>query len=336
MGILLDTNNFGHVSSAAGDYVGGIAGSAAGPIRRCGVKADLIGGKYVGGVAGVATAVADCRAMVQLTGREFVGAILGHAEDLDSITANFYYSIAGTLGAIDGISYDGHAQNAVWDSFLDSPVTQQYFDHAELTFRFADGTTQVLNLPVGTVLEAGMTPQLENTEQNVCFWEGLEQQLGRAQYFNRIFVESSKDKITVLESQQTRPDGKPILLLQGSFLTQEQLQLQLLADHPEALEGWQFAVPAGGAVTQIRYALPEDMEEVTILVRDQDGILQEVTTSRSGSYVVFALEEGTTAFYVTAATADGDWAVWTIAAAAAVALVATSVILLGKKRKKAH
>jgi hypothetical protein len=126
------------------------------------------------------------------------------------------------------------------------------------------------------------------------------------------------------------------LLLQGSFLTKEQLQLQPLADHPEALEGWQFAVPAGGAVTQIRYALPEDMEEVTILVRDQDGILQEVTTSRSGSYVVFALEEGTTAFYVTAATAGGDWAVWTIAATAAVALVATSVILLGKKRKKAH
>lgn len=336
LGIIADSSAFGQVSSAGGDYVGGIAGSAAGPIRRCDVKADLSGGKYVGGVAGFATAVADCRAIVWLTGQERVGTILGYADGVtqDKISGNFYYALPGSPGAIDGVSYDGCAQAAAMDAFQDQQ-SQQPFDQVQLTFCFADGSVQTVTLPVGTVLQADMIPPLENTAQHILYWEGLEAQLGQAQYFSRTFTQSSKAKTAVLESRQTRADGKPILLLQGSFLTSEKLQLQPLTDGPEALEGWKFEIPAGGTLTQLRYALPEGVQEVEILARDRDGNLGKVPYSRNGSYLVFSLEEGVTAFYVSVPVNHHPWRQYAGIAAGVVLLVAVIAICRGRKRKKA-
>lgn len=335
MGVIFQTGNFGNVSSESGDYVGGIAGSSMGVIRSCGVKADLAGGKYVGGVAGYAAAVVDCRAMVQLTGLEFVGCILGDAENtaLEEITANFYFALTDDPGAIDGICYNSHAQGATWDVFLDSPVTGQRFAQAELTFRFADGTIQVLRLPVGTELEAGMVPALENSDKQIHFWEGLADQLDQPQYFDRIFTETSKNRISVLESAETRPNGKPILLLQGSFLEQESVQLLPLANHPQTLEGWQYVTPAGGTTTQIRCALPEGIEDGVILVRDPEGNLQQVPSTRIGSYLAFSLDEGVTAFYVAAVPESNGWIWYAVIAAGVLALLATIVIVRTKKKK---
>ena len=337
MGIIVDCSAFGQVSSASGDYVGGIAGSAAGPIRRCDVKADLSGGKYIGGVAGFATAVADCRAMVWLTGQERLGDILGYADAVtpEQISGNFYYALPGSPGAIDGISYDGCAQAAPMDAFQDQQ-SQQPFDQVQLTFCFADGSVQSVTLPVGTVLQADMVPLLENTTQHIHYWEGLEEQLGQAQYFSRTFTQASKVMITVLESQQTRPDGKPILLLQGSFLSNEKLQLQPLNDGPVALEGWKFEIPVGGTLTQIRYALPEGVEEVEILARNRDGDLGKVPHSRSGSYLVFSLEEGVTAFYVSVPLNHNPWRQYTGIAVGVVLLIAVIAICRGRKRKKSQ
>lgn len=336
LGIIVDCCAFGSVSSTDGDFVGGIAGSAAGPIRACGVKTDLSGGKYVGGVAGLATEVEHCRTLVQMSGREFVGAILGYAEiaDLEQILANLYFALPDSPGAIDGISYDGCAQSAQWDEFMNSPVTQQNFDMAELTFCFADGTEQTLILPVGTVLEEDMLPQLQNTAQHIHYWEGAQAQLGKAQYFSRRFAEISKAMTVALESQQTRPDGKPIVLLQGSFLGTEKVQLQPLTDLPEALEGWSFAVPEGGKVTCLRYAIPQGQEQVQILIRLSNGTLQPVSHTVSGSYAVFSVEEGVTAFYVTVPAGNDGLTIWICIAAAVLAVGIAGILLLRRKKKK--
>ena len=70
--------------------------------------------------------------------------------------------------------------------------------------------------------------------------------------------------------------------------------------------------------------------------RDRDGNLGEVPHSRSGSYLVFALEEGATAFYVAEAKENGDWMIWIGIAAGVLVLAAAIAIFRGRKRKKSE
>lgn len=336
MGIILSSDSFAQVSSSEGDYVGGIAGSAAGSIQGCSVKAAISGGKYVGGVAGLADAVSDCRSMTLLQGSERVGAVLGYVETVsqDAICGNLYFALPDSPGAIDGISYDGCAQASAEDAFLAQDGLDSRFAQAVLTFCFEDGNVQTLAIPVGTVLESSMIPALENTDGQIVFWNGLEEQLGQPQYFDRILTAQRKAMVSVVESVQTRPDGKPVLLLQGNFLSAERLPLQLLTDRADALEGWQFAVPEGGAVTQVRYACPAGEENVQILVLGSDGNYYAIAYTRSGSYLVFSLEDGVTAFYVLPGAEEHSLRLWIIVAAVAAVTAAVAIVLVRKKPKR--
>ena len=337
MGIILSSDSFAQVSSSEGDYVGGIAGSAAGPIQGCSVKAAISGGKYVGGVAGLADAVSDCRSMTLLQGSERVGAVLGYAESVsrDAICGNLYFALPGSPGAIDGISYEGCAQASAEDAFLAQNGLDSCFAQAVLTFCFADGSVRTLSLPVSTVLESSMIPALENADGQIVFWNGLEEQLGQPQYFDRILTAQHKAMISVVESAETRPDGKPVLLLQGSFLKAEKLPLQRLTDRADALEGWQFVVPEGGTVTQVRYDCPAGEENVQILALGRDGDYQAVSYTRSGSYLVFGLEDSVTAFYVLPGAQENSLRLWIIVAAVAAVTAAVAIVLVRKKSKPA-
>ena len=52
-------------------------GKSSGYVRQCSAKSDITGNAYVGGIAGEGLTVTDCRSMVQLTGSEKTGAVLG-------------------------------------------------------------------------------------------------------------------------------------------------------------------------------------------------------------------------------------------------------------------
>lgn len=344
MGIILQSGSYGDVSSSDGDFVGGIAGAASSVIRQCSVKASLTGRNYVGGVAGRGVRVSDCYVMADPSGSEKVGSILGHAEEVSAelISRNYYFAMPGAPGAIDGISYDGCAQT---EDFLEMEGLDARFPEAVLTFCYENGESDVLRLAVGTVLEETMIPTLENEDGQIFFWKNLDQFLGKPQYFDRVFIVEQKNMTTVLESVQTRPDGKPILLLQGAFLTDEPVQLQPVSELEEALEGWRFAVPQGGVVTRIRYACPEgqNADGLEIVVQDSTGAYHSVPFAVSGSYLVFDVEEGITQFYVRQTSDDGIPAAYLWGGAIALLILAGAVILflirkkngirLGKKRK---
>ena len=333
MGIILGSSSFGAVSSSEGDFVGGIAGDAAGVIRQCSVKSILSGGKYVGGVAGQGVRVEDCLAMTQLSGGEKTGSILGYAEEIADICRNLYYPIPDSPGAIDGISYDGCAQAAQPDAFLTQECADPRFGMVELTFRYEDGVTQTLTLPAGAVLEETMVPSLENTAQQILSWAGMDDCLGKPQYFDRVFAVERKSMVTVLESAETRPNGMAVVLLQGTFLSSEKVQLEPLAQIPEMLEGWGFTVPQGGTVTQIRYACPEE-EDLQILALSADGSYKPVPVTRVGSYLVFSLEQGNTQFYVARAAQQNDL-LWLAVIAALVAggIAVVAVVWRGKAKR---
>lgn len=337
MGIILESGNFGTVSSSDGDYVGGIAGDAAGTIRQCAVKSCISGNKYVGGVAGQGVRVTDCTAMAQLSGSEKVGAILGYAEEMaaEHISGNLYFAMPDAPGAIDGISYDGCAQASQPDVFLALEGLDERFQWTVLTFCYEDGTTEILKLSVGKVLEQAMVPALENTAQQIVYWKELETCLGKAQYFDRTFTVERANMISVLESQQTRPNGMPVVLLQGSFCSSQQVYLEMLTDMADALEGWRFAAPEDGAVTQIRYACPEgkDSGDLQILAPDSTGTYRSVPFTRIGSYLVFSVEEGTTHFYVTEVAQHKIPTLYLILAVVLLAGAAAAIVVICRRKK---
>ena len=337
MGIILLSYNFGDVSSSEGGYVGGIAGESASVIRQCGVKATISGGNYVGGIAGTGVQVRDCYAMVFLSGTEKTGSILGYAlqEDLQNILRNYYFCVPGMVGAIDGISYDGSAQGAAEEEFFDMEHLDARFPEAVITFRYDDGTQEQLRLKVGSVLVQDMIPQLQNTADEILAWMDLEEYLDQAVYFDRVFTVERKAMTTVVESVQKRENGKSILLLQGLFERSDAVLLEPVTALEGALEGWRFQV-AARTLSKIRYAIPAgyQAEDLKIWLQDGSGNFYQVQTQRSGSYLVFAVSEDTTCFYVTHSQQEGASLVWIVVACGVLALGAAAAVLIIRKKKK--
>ena len=341
MGIILLSDNFGDVSSSEGGYVGGIVGASDSVIRQCSVKASLSGANYVGGVAGSGSKVTGCYVLVKLTGNEKIGTILGYAPEVDSehISSNLFYFVSGNPGAIDGISYDGCAQPMENDLFMALEGLDSRFSDAVLIFCYEDGTVEELRLPVGTVLSSAMVPVLENTENQILSWKGLDKYLDQTVYFDGNFFVERTGKTTVLESQQTRTDGKAVVLLQGTFCNNAKVELQRITGFEGALEGWRFELPSHCTLNQIRYACPEgkQAEYLQIWVQGSDGTYHIVTPSYSGSYLVFAVEDSTTHFYVTEIQQDSADLLWLwIGGGAALIVLALCIGLCIYKKKHSN
>ena len=342
MGIILLSGNFADVSSAEGSYVGGIAGESDSVIRQCQVKATLSGANYVGGVAGLGSKVTDCYVLVEMTGSEKTGTILGYTPEMNSenISGNLFYPVAGNPGAIDGISYDGCARPVSGEAFLELQGLDPRFPEAVLTFCYEDGTLEVLRFPVGTELRGDMVPALENTENQILSWQGLAEYMDRPVYFDGYFTVERTAKTAVLESQQSRADGKPVVLLQGAFCSNAKVELIPVTEFEGAVEGWSFEIPSHCTLNQIRYACPEgkQADHLQIWVQGSDGSYRTVTPSHSGSYLVFAVEDGTTHFYVTEIQQEGEIALWMwiFGGAVFIAIFTTIVLIVRKKKSPTH
>ena len=67
LGTVIDSVGYGQVTSASGDYVGGIAGLSTASVRRCFARCTLFGRDYVGGIAGSGKTVYGCYTPVSYT-----------------------------------------------------------------------------------------------------------------------------------------------------------------------------------------------------------------------------------------------------------------------------
>ena len=80
LGLTKNCLSTGTLDAEDADYVGGVVGQSSGYVRRCSAKSTITGRAYVGGIVGKGDTVTDCRSMVLLTGEEKTGAILGLRE----------------------------------------------------------------------------------------------------------------------------------------------------------------------------------------------------------------------------------------------------------------
>lgn len=304
LGTVLQSYNTTDLLAEEADYVGGIAGQSKSTIRQCAAKGRLSGDRYVGGIAGSGYTIADCRALVEATGTEEVGAIAGGllAEDSLSNAVNQLQDVTGslqgncfvseTLGGVDGVSYAGQAEPVSFGDFAALAGQEnlpETFTQITLTF-VADGQT-VATVPVeyGAAFAAADAPAIPQKAGYTAAWPDFQ---GENITFDQTITAVYTPYSTVIASAEQRDDGCAILLAEGSF-GDGTLTLTVCEDTPvpSTAESWQFTLPAGASGDVQLHYLPTD-PDTDLYLRGADGSWRKAETTADGSYLVCTLQAG--------------------------------------------
>lgn len=344
MGLVKNCTNTGAVDGTSAEYVGGIAGLSAGYIRKTYAKCALSGSTYLGGIAGSAAIVTDSRAMIQFSGgSEKVGAILGHAQEHSSeeapITGNFYFSAASDPGAIDGISYKGLAEPLNLKAFLALEELPALFQTVTVRFLFEDGTEERISVAPGGKIGTSQIPAVPKKDGYEGKWDGIE----AADFSNILFDLTFEPVYTAydatIQSAQTRENGLPLLLAEGSFTDEAVVTISQSSSAPATAEGetclesWAFRMTESGHTG--RFLLPEDAdpEQLKLLLGNEAGQWRAVEATVDGSYLVFALNGDDTTLALMQSASDQTMLI-TAGIAAAVLLIVLFFLLRKNKTKK--
>jgi len=352
LGLVKDSQNRGMIAGTGADYVGGIAGESRGYIRRCDVKAELVGGDYVGGIAGLGEVVSDCRSMVLLAGAEKIGAVLGYTEQplyLDGesvITGNNYLVVDADMGAIDGVSYSSVAEPMEQETFLSQEGLPGFF--SEVTVRFADknGFEEIIKVETGGSIDIGQIPAVPERSGYVGHWENAvgkmpDEQMFVDILFDMVFEAAYVSKLAVIQSEQTDENGLPLLLAEGVFLSKERIKLIELKQNPELSEGeelisgWEINFPENAEPTTLRYLIPEEYrdQDLKLMVRLTGRVWNEEPFTVDGRYLVFTADAEDDAFCLVERTADHHMIWWYGAGGAALLVLVIAWIRTGKRNR---
>ena len=352
LGLVKDSQNRGRIDGSVSDYVGGIAGESRGYIRRCEVKAEIVGGDYVGGIAGLGEVVSDCRSMVLIAGAEKTGAVLGYTEQplhQNSelvIVGNYYLTVGTDMGAIDGISYRGVAEPMEEAAFLAQEGLPGFF--SEITIRFVDqnGFEEVIPVETGGTIDMAEIPPVPEKAGYVGHWENAagempDEEMFEDIRFDLVFEAVYDSKLTVIRSEQTDENGLPLLLAEGIFVDEKRIDLTELKKIPELSEGekmisgWEISFPAEAESTTLRYLIPEEYrdKELKLMVRLTGRVWNEEPFTVDGSYLVFTADAEDDAFCLVERPADHSM-IWYGAGGAALVVLTVAGILMARKRRK--
>lgn len=342
LGSVLQSQNTADLLQEEVDYVGGIAGQSKSTIRQCAAKGRLSGENYVGGIAGSGYTITDCRAMVEATGTEQVGAVAGGllAEDALGNSVNRLLDQTGavqgncfvseTLGGIDGVSYAGQAEPVSFADFAalaEQEGLPDGFSRITLTF-VADGeTVTTLAVEYGAAFDWKDAPEVPAKEGCTGSWSTFaSDRVTFDQTITAVYTPYS----AVLASAEQREDGRPILLVQGSF-GEGTLDLTACDDTPApgTTECWQFTLPGGtGEAAELRY-LPLQ-PHTDLYLRGSDGQWRKAQTTTDGSYLVCSLQAGDDAV----AAVPRSNLPWPLLAGAGAVVVALLAVVLWHRRKR--
>ena len=368
LGLITQSESYGGVSSDSGSYVGGIAGLTGTVVRDSYAKCTLSGKRYVGGIVGAGLATTDdgaastvtgCYALVDITDcQQYEGAIAGI--NAGEFADNHF--VSETQAAINRQSYAGRAESMTYEALCDVASVPERMKTLTLTF-VADGKTLLQReFAYGDSFDSSILPELPEKEGLYGHWDRSDL---RELRMDTVVTAVYDAYMPGLASEQTREDGRPVILAEGLFndgdtitvteqpLTPEDFgigsgsfsdrlsgyyacrsagQLPLLVANRQVLEQWQVWLPDSGSHT-IRYLPTVDSDRLWIYVRSGDG-WQQAECAKMGSYLTFPAEGEQVIF--AAVTTVQLW--WIGAAAAAVFVVlVVLVLLLGrrKRRKKA-
>lgn len=346
LGLIKLCTSTGEIDAADADYVGGISGQSTGFIRMGSSKCEISGDAYVGGIAGSAAITTDCVSQVKLlSGREKLGAVLGWAEENgsdeeDPIAGNYYLCVEEDYGAIDGISYAGLAESRDLEAFLALEELPEIFQNVTVRFLFDDGSITEIPVPLGGQLDASQIPDIPQKDGYAGTWDGLDTAQLTDLLFDETFETVYAAYSSVIESEKTRENGLPILLLEGSFTEEAVIQVEASDDAPQLtgkdslLESWKLSMNESG--TTARLLLPDDVETETLklFISNADGVWTETGFNQDGSYLVFRLSDGDETLTLVQTQENHTPQIVLICCAAGLVLLALFVIIAKKRSKK--
>lgn len=338
LGLITGSENYGSVASTGGNYVGGIAGIAGGTIRSCYVKCSLSGKDYIGGIAGNGVTeditggtslIADCYSMVEIEqGSQYLGAVSGGENG--TYTGNYY--VSDTLGGVNRVGYFALAEPISYETLLKVEDIPTQLKKLTLTF-MADGEIlKQQSFDYGDSFDHTVFPQIPEKEGHYARWDTTDLADLR---FDTIVTAEYSPHITALSSTDVRPNGNPVLFVQGQFqdgdvLTSEPGETEFAAgEDQQLLEHLCISIPADGLDTHtIRY-LPEEDCRIYIL---KNGSWIKAQTEEMGSYLAFSASGAAVEFV--AVQKSFDWMMILSIAVGMLLLILLSVILIRRRKKK--
>ena len=328
MGSVLSSWNYGNVTAADATCVGGIAGTSSATIRESGAKCRLAGAKQVGGIAGSGYDIETCRAMVVIDeGTEQLGAIAGTVDDPRSgnITGNTFVD-EGVAG-LDGVSYADIAAPLPFDAFAAQENLPGAFKKITVHFTAEGNCVAEFALDYGGSLTPDQFPEVPQQDGSWGTWSDVDL---TNLTFDVVVEAEYSDKTSVLQSEQQR-DGRALLLVEGSFDSNDKLTLQPCEENPQpgTLESWLLPVQDDLAHT-VRYLAPHDPDTLQLWLKTADG-WQAWDAQTDGSYLKFTAPADAQAFAVTKNPVSGNRL---LIAGIGAAVAAVLLLLLRRRRKR--
>lgn len=370
LGLIISCESYGSVESDSGSCVGGIAGLTAATVRSSYAKCTLSGKKYVGGIVGSgvaeksdgsASTVTGCWSLVDITGcQQYEGAVSG--ADTGTFTDNYF--VSDTLAGINRQSFAGRAEPVSFDTLAAAEGMPGGMTTFTLSFVSDGKVLTSRTFSYGASFDSSVYPPLPEKDGIYAHWDRTDL---HDLHLDTVVTAVYDALLPTLSSEQTREDGRPVILAGGDFndgdtmaataltLTPEEFhaadgsladraanwfsylkdgQLPPLTVNRRVAEQWRVSLPDDGQETHtLRYLPSQDASHLRLYVNDGGG-WQAVSYDTVGSYLSFTAGGASPEFAVV--TTASVW--WPLAAAIAVCVAIVLAILLGRRhcrRRKA-
>lgn len=366
LGLIISCESYGSVESDSGSYVGGIAGLTAATVRSSYAKCTLSGKKYVGGIVGSgvaersdgsASTVTGCWSLVDITGcQQYEGAVSG--ADTGTFTDNYF--VSDTLAGINRQSFAGRAEPVSFDTLAAAEGMPGGMTTFTLSFVSDGKVLTSRTFSYGASFDSSVYPPLPEKDGIYAHWDRTDL---RDLHLDTVVTAVYDALLPTLSSEQTREDGRPVILAGGDFndgdtmaataltLTPEEFhaadgsfadraanwfsylkegQLPPLTVNRRVAEQWRVSLPDDGQETHtLRYLPSQDASHLRLYVNDGDG-WQAVSCDTVGSYLSFTAGGASPEFAVV--TTASVW--WPLASAIAVCVTIVLATLLGRRHRR--
>lgn len=332
MGTVLRCQNYGKVESLTGDYVGGITGKSLSIIRNCYSKGIMEGRSYVGGITGKGYDIAGCVALPTVKGEdEYLGAIAGDNDKDGEITDNRF--VSDELAGVDRVSFSGKAEPVTYEELMAIPGIPREFGSIKVSFVFDDDILAVEHYDYGSSVERLPKDMTNVSDGEYIIWECEDEDFGPVRSDIEL-IGTAKRYRTTLAGSQLRQNGQSAVLVDGRFVEDQKLITSHIETESEKHEEWHLTIPSDGRPSHmVRYYPPEEAKDTKIWLKEGDRRI-EAETVPVGKYLTFMTTGSEVVFIAENAVMDRKMIYAAIGGAAALLLLAVSLFILSRTRKK--